>query len=110
MGKLEAEVEHEDCESCESDVEDIAVQVERAIKALPTLQEKVQAVAINGYLEQKKKLDEELEKEISKIELKYRTQMLPFFDKVNRHSLRSTPLLKARSSSRTRTSKALRES
>jgi hypothetical protein len=29
---------------------------------LPTLQEKVQAIAINGYMEQKKALDDSLEK------------------------------------------------
>lgn len=49
---------------------------------MPTLQEKVQAIAINGYMEQKKALDDTLEKEISKIDLKYRLQMQPLLDKV----------------------------
>lgn len=58
------------------------MQVEKAIKAMPTLQEKVQAIAINGYMEQKKALDDTLEKEISKIDLKYRLQMQPLLEKV----------------------------
>lgn len=70
------------CRTYFSTQEDIAVQVEKAIKALPTLQEKVQAIAINGYMEQKKALDDSLEKEINKIELKFRTQMQPLIDKV----------------------------
>lgn len=39
-------------------------QVEQKIKALPTLKEKVEAIAINGYLIQKRKLDKEMAAEI----------------------------------------------
>lgn len=45
-------------------------------------------------MEQKKALDDNLEKEINKIELKYRTQMQPLIDKVPTTTFRSTPLLK----------------
>lgn len=62
--------------------------MEKAIKALPTLQEKVQAIAINGYMEQKKALDDKLEKEINLIDLKYRAQMQPLIDRVQPYSLR----------------------
>jgi len=36
---------------------DIEEQVEAKIKTLPTLKEKVQAIAINGYLIEKRRLD-----------------------------------------------------
>lgn len=45
--------EHKDS-CCSHDEEDLEHKVEHAIKALPTLQEKVQAIALNGYLQQKK--------------------------------------------------------
>ena len=39
---------------------DIEAQVEQKIKQLPTLREKLQAIAINGYLIEKRKLDKHL--------------------------------------------------
>lgn len=60
----------EDC--CGEDEEDVKEQVEKKIKALPTLAEKVHALAINGYLLEKRKLDDDLTKEIEQIELKFR--------------------------------------
>ena len=39
---------------------DIEEQVELKIKALPSLKEKVQAIALNGYLIEKRKLDKQL--------------------------------------------------
>ena len=42
--------------------EEIEVQVQKAIKELPTLEEKVQAIAMNTYLIKKRKLDEDLTK------------------------------------------------
>ena len=43
---------------------DIEEEVENKIKELPTLKEKVQAIAINGYLIEKRKLDKALESEV----------------------------------------------
>ena len=43
------------------------VKVQKAIKDLPSLQDKVQAIAINQYLIQKRVLDKEIESEIGKI-------------------------------------------
>ena len=60
-------------EIIESDEEEeMEVKVEKAIKALPTLQEKVQAIAINQYLIQKRALDKEVAAEINKIEVAHR--------------------------------------
>ena len=86
------------------------MQVEKAIKAMPTLQEKVQAIAINGYMEQKKALDDTLEKEINKIDLKYRLQMQPLLDKVDIGLYRSTPSSRDQWNSRIRTSRESRTS
>ena len=36
-------------------------KVEKKIKELPSLQEKVQAIAVNGYLIEKRKLDKQLQ-------------------------------------------------
>ena len=58
-------------------------KVEKKIKELPTLQEKVQAIAVNGYLIEKRKLDKELQAEQEVVERKYREQYLPFIDEIN---------------------------
>lgn len=58
------------------------VKVEKAIKSLPTLQDKVQAIAINQYLIQKRALDKEIAAEISKIELKHRKTIEPCLEEV----------------------------
>ena len=42
--------------------EEIEEQVIKAIKGLPTLEEKVQAIALNGYLIEKRELDKQMEK------------------------------------------------
>lgn len=42
-------------------------QVEQAIKKLPTLEEKVQVIALNHYLIEKRELDKKLEGEVNKI-------------------------------------------
>lgn len=54
------------------------VKVEKAIKALPTLQEKVQAIAVNQHIIQKRALDKELATELTKIEVKHRKNYQPF--------------------------------
>ena len=58
-------------------------QVEQKIKELPSLKEKVQAIAINGYLIDKRKLDKELEAEIEGIERKFRETYRPLTDEIN---------------------------
>ncbi|CAM6005593.1 unnamed protein product [Sphagnum balticum] len=62
---------------------DIEQQVEKKIKALPNLKEKVQAIAINGYLLEKRKLDKLLEAEIEGIELKFRENYKPYLEEIN---------------------------
>ena len=59
------------------------VKVQKAIKELPTLQEKVQAIAINQFLIQKRVLDKEVAAEINKIEVKHRKTYAPFLEEVN---------------------------
>lgn len=54
------------------------VKVEKAIKALPTLEEKVQAIAVNQHIIQKRALDKELATELTKIEVKHRKNYQPF--------------------------------
>ena len=44
----------------------------KAIKELPTLQEKVQMIALNGYQIQKRELDKQMDKEINEIEWEFR--------------------------------------
>ena len=51
-------------------------KVEKKIKELPTLQEKVQAIAINTYLIEKRRLDKELQAEQEVIERKFRDCLL----------------------------------
>ncbi len=58
-------------------------QVEQKIKELPTLKEKVQAIAINGYLIDKRKLDKELETEIETTERKFRETYKPLTEEIN---------------------------
>ena len=53
------------------------------IKELPTLAEKVQLIALNGLLKQKKSLDDELQKELNKTSLKYRHMINDHLVKVN---------------------------
>jgi len=50
---------------------------------LPTLQEKVQTIAINNYLIEKRKLDKELQAEQEACERKFREQYLPFINEMN---------------------------
>ncbi len=44
---------------------------------------KLRAVALNGYLKQKKKFDEDLEKEIRALNQKYEKLAMPLYEKVN---------------------------
>lgn len=82
MTKNSNKPEEHEGDSCCGEEEDIEHKVEHAIKALPTLQDKAQAIALNGYLAQKKALDTELEKELNQIDLKHRKTMEPLFAKV----------------------------
>jgi hypothetical protein len=47
---------------------------------LPTLKEKVQAIAINSYLIEKRKLDDQLTSELEAVEVKFRNRFTPFLD------------------------------
>ena len=58
-------------------------KVEQKIKALPTLQEKVQAIALNGYLIEKRKLDKELQAEQEACERTFREQYKPYLEEMN---------------------------
>lgn len=50
---------------------------------MPTLHEKVQAIAINNYLIEKRKLDKELQAEQEAVERKFREQYLPYINEMN---------------------------
>lgn len=65
------------------------VKVEKAIKALPTLAEKVQAIAINQYIIEKRNLDKAVATEITAIEVKHRKNFEPYLEEVSPLSLRS---------------------
>lgn len=58
------------------------VQVQEAIKNLETLEQKVQAIAINGYIIEKRELDKKLAEELTKIEVQYRKQYEPLLNEV----------------------------
>lgn len=63
----------------EVDVEvDIDQEIEDAIKELP-LSEKIRAAAINTHLNEKKALDEELQKKIASLTLEYEQKSLPLY-------------------------------
>ena len=62
---------------------DIEAEVENKIKALPTLAEKVQAIALNGYLIEKRRLDRQLEGEIEAIERTFRERFAPLTGEIN---------------------------
>lgn len=81
--------------------------MEHAIKELPSLQDKAQAIALNGYLQDKKALDKALEKELNQIDLKHRKTIEPLLAKVRLLLRRSMKLLKASENSLRRTSWAL---
>ena len=53
------------------------------IKALPSVAEKVQAIALNGYLIEKRRLDKEMQNETSKIETEFREKYMPQVKEVN---------------------------
>jgi hypothetical protein len=50
---------------------------------MPSLKEKVQAIALNGHLIEKRRLDKELEKEIEIISRKYRESFKPHTDDIS---------------------------
>ena len=68
------------------------VKVQNAIKALPSLSEKVQAIALNGYLIEKRELDKKLGEEMGKVEVQYRKQYQPLLDEVCHSLFRSSEL------------------
>lgn len=47
------------------------------------MKDKVQAIAVNHYILQKRKLDEELGSEITKIEIEFRKRYAPLLDEIN---------------------------
>jgi nucleosome assembly protein 1-like 1 len=69
-----------DNKSAEIEEEEVSVQIEKGIKALD-LPLKIKAVALNHYLEKKKELDEELEKEMKALTLKYEKLSEPIYTK-----------------------------
>ena len=62
---------------------EIEEQVEKKIKELPTLHEKVQAIAVNSYLIEKRNLDKALQTEQEECERKFREQYLPYINEMN---------------------------
>jgi hypothetical protein len=75
MGRKNSECSHH---SSESDEVSIEQKVEDKIKALGTLSEKVQAIAINKWLIEKRALDTKLAAEITKIEVNHRKKYEPY--------------------------------
>ncbi len=57
--------------------------MQEKIKGLATLREKVQAIALNNYLLEKRKLDKEMAAEIEAIERKFRETFNPFTKEIN---------------------------
>ena len=94
MGRKNSSHASEESDIVESD-EEMEVQVEKAIKELPTLEEKVQAIAINQYLIQKRALDKEVAAEINKIEVTHRKTFEPLLEEVTSNLLRSSILFRA---------------
>jgi nucleosome assembly protein 1-like 1 len=62
---------------------DIEEKIEEKIKALPTLKEKVQAIAINGYLIEKRELDKKMDQEIEALHRKFRETFTPQLNEIN---------------------------
>ena len=75
------------------------VKVQNAIKDLPSLEEKVQAIALNSYLIEKRELDKKLGEEMGKVEVQYRKQYQPLLEEVLSYLFRSSksPLVKSTS-------------
>lgn len=61
---------------------DIVEEVENKIKALPTLKEKIQAIAVNTHLIEKRRLDTLMEAEIEAIERNFRETYRPQIDQI----------------------------
>ena len=95
MGRKNSSHASEESDIVESDEEEMEVKVEKAIKELPTLEEKVQAIAINQYLIQKRALDKEVAAEINKIEVTHRKTFEPLLEEVTSNLLRSSILFRA---------------
>lgn len=60
----------------------IEEQVEEKIKAIGSLSEKIQAIAINSFLIQKRALDKKLEGEHTKIEVNHRKTYEPYLTEI----------------------------
>lgn len=64
------------------DLVDNSEELKTKIKALPP-KDKVKAVALNHYLEKKKKADEDMEAEMKLLSKKYDNLSTPIFDEVS---------------------------
>lgn len=78
------------CHHLQKEIEE---QVIEAIKKLPTIEEKVQAIAMNTLLIEKRQLDEKMQNEINEIETNQRKKYQPLVDEVQTSIFRSTKLL-----------------
>jgi hypothetical protein len=56
-------------------------EIQKNIKEIPDLKLRLRAVALNGFLLQKKKFDQELEKEIRILNQKFEMMALPLYEK-----------------------------
>lgn len=76
----DSDFESVDSNQSDSSSVSISLKVEEAIKNLPTLPDKLQAIAINSHIQHKRQLDAQLEKDQYKIEhdstLNYQPQLL----------------------------------
>lgn len=48
------------------------------------MKDKVHCIAVNHYMDQKRKLDESLQKDVEQIEQKFRAQFNPFISEINK--------------------------
>lgn len=82
MGRKNSESNSSHAEEFEDEEVTIEEQVISKIKELPTIAEKVQAIAINTYLIEKRALDKKLEAEVNKIEVTHRKTYEPFLKEI----------------------------
>lgn len=61
----------------------IEEEIEKKIKELPTLKEKVQAIALNHHTIQKRQIDKDLGSEITKLEVEFRKRYAPLLEEIN---------------------------
>ena len=63
--------------------EDLKEQIQKSIKETSNFKEKIVLIALNHHLDRKKQLDEEREKEIRLLILKYDNLSFPIFEEQN---------------------------